>query len=385
MEFIYTIGLDTRNPKMVINRHIGNDMEDGKCGIDGAQFQSELMVIDDMGYESITIIINSCGGSVMDGMNIYQSILDCKTHTITVNAGIAASISAIIFQAGKERIMYDYAALMYHNPYNPNMDQEDESLKIIKESLVTMISKRSEISEDIISDMMDVTTWINSEDSKSAGLCDRIKSSAKGRELNKLDFKNKFEFVNKNMDLLMDDKKNKENEMKNELTKILNLADDATEEVVYNLVKSLVESQNKKMEDEMEEDVEDKTKVKNGSDSDGINYEELYNELLNKVKESEAKDAENKVNELINSAVKSGKIKNSADTIKNWSSMASKDYENTVSLINDLPINKTAKTIEIVNADQVVNGYKVDPRMADFKEDAVFNIMKDINNKLQGK
>jgi ATP-dependent protease ClpP protease subunit len=30
--------------------------------------------------------------------------------------GLAASIAAVIFQAGRKRVMADYAKLMYHNP-----------------------------------------------------------------------------------------------------------------------------------------------------------------------------------------------------------------------------------------------------------------------------
>ena len=59
---------------MLINTHIGFDETDG-MGVDGAQFQRELLYLDSLGKKRIQVWINSIGGSVMEGYNIELAIL----------------------------------------------------------------------------------------------------------------------------------------------------------------------------------------------------------------------------------------------------------------------------------------------------------------------
>ena len=117
--FQYVVNPDSDEPIMLIDKHIGFDEKDGQ-GIDGAIFCRELIELDSLNKKSIKVWINSEGGIVMDGYNIYNAILKTKTKVDTVCVGIAASISAVIFQAGRNRIMNEYALLMYHNPYGGN-------------------------------------------------------------------------------------------------------------------------------------------------------------------------------------------------------------------------------------------------------------------------
>ena len=109
--FKYTIDAESDEPIMLINKHIGYDESDG-MGIDGAEFERELMTLDTMKKKRIQVWINSPGGMVLDGWSIYNSILKTKTKVDTYCVGIAASIAGVIFQAGRERNMADYGILM---------------------------------------------------------------------------------------------------------------------------------------------------------------------------------------------------------------------------------------------------------------------------------
>ena len=58
MEFRYTVDVNSDEPVMLINKHIGFDSEDG-FGIDGSSFQAELLAFDTMGKTKIQVWINS--------------------------------------------------------------------------------------------------------------------------------------------------------------------------------------------------------------------------------------------------------------------------------------------------------------------------------------
>ena len=71
--FFYTKDLETENPKMLLNKHIGIDPNDPiSLGIQAIKnFQHELYMLSEMeSVKKITILINSPGGSVDDGWNI---------------------------------------------------------------------------------------------------------------------------------------------------------------------------------------------------------------------------------------------------------------------------------------------------------------------------
>jgi ATP-dependent protease ClpP protease subunit len=55
----------------------------------GDLFQAELLALDQMEKKRIQVWINSPGGSVMDGYNMYNAMLKTKTKVDTYCVGIA--------------------------------------------------------------------------------------------------------------------------------------------------------------------------------------------------------------------------------------------------------------------------------------------------------
>ena len=63
---------------------------------------------------TINLYITSPGGSVFSGMAIANAIQASKAQVNTIIAGLAASIAAVVWFAGKERYALPYSLLMIH-------------------------------------------------------------------------------------------------------------------------------------------------------------------------------------------------------------------------------------------------------------------------------
>lgn len=81
--------------------------------------------------DTITLRIYSYGGSVETGVNIMNGIFNCKAKVTTIAYGICASIGAMIWSCGHERIAMDNATIMFHMPsgfsYGKTADNEEEA------------------------------------------------------------------------------------------------------------------------------------------------------------------------------------------------------------------------------------------------------------------
>ena len=88
--------------------------EIGAFGIPAKAFLNELKALGPVA--ELTVRINSPGGSVFDGVAIYNAL---KRHEARVTVwidGIAASIASMIAMAGDEVVMPENAMLMLHDP-----------------------------------------------------------------------------------------------------------------------------------------------------------------------------------------------------------------------------------------------------------------------------
>ncbi len=359
---IYTVAasLNSDEPIMLLNKNIGIDAETG-LGIDGAAFQQELLDLDDKGYSRIQVWICSEGGVVMDGFKIYNAILKTKTKVDTYCTGIAASIAAVIFQAGRNRVMADYAKLMYHNPYGTG---DKDGLDAIKSSLVTMIASRSGKPEQAIAELMDSTMWIGAGAALENGLCDSIENSniqnAKHGDIKALwtagnAYINNIlhtDFTNKNnTDTMADNNQAKGHDL-SLIANYLGLAMEATPQAVLTAIKNKVNAealQKTKAEEDMEDSKKELSKLKKQLDKLKAEYDEkclALQQAEEKTKLAEDAMKETKAKNMVMEIAKAGKIKNDAETITLWTNLARNDHDGIKALLDALPINKFAYNLE---------------------------------------
>lgn len=132
---------------------------------------------DQIGEESeITLHINSPGGSVFDGIAIYN-ILKQKKQVNIIIEGLAASISSVIAMAGNVTMMTG-SMLMIHNPWTGAIGEAEdfakiaETMKQIKNSIIDIYYSKTGIDKKKISQMMDDETWLSVDEAIKLGFAD---------------------------------------------------------------------------------------------------------------------------------------------------------------------------------------------------------------------
>lgn len=172
---------------------IGRTWNENTCryeGIDGQMFADEIAYLNqNPDVKKILVRINSAGGSMLDGYSIFSAIKNSQKECDTIIDGLGASISGIIFQAGKKRSINDFGKLMLHDPqinvhYELMSDKQRKMIDSFKDTLVTILKNNSKLKEEKISEMLSAETWLTSSEALAFGLCDEVVNT--GRVLNEL-------------------------------------------------------------------------------------------------------------------------------------------------------------------------------------------------------
>lgn len=159
-------------------------------GISADTFVKDLQAIK---AGSIDVRINSPGGSVFEGLAIYNAL---KNHpaTITVHIdGLAASIASIIAMAGDSIQMAENAFLMIHEPWSmviggaTELRKEADLLDKVAGQLVGTYASRTSKSKDEILDLMGAETWFTAQEALAAGFIDAINENQKAADLKTFD------------------------------------------------------------------------------------------------------------------------------------------------------------------------------------------------------
>lgn len=140
--------------------------------VEADQFLNEL---DSLQADNIKIRINSPGGSVFEGMAIYNAIADHKANIVTQVDSLAASMASIIALAGDERHIYRNAQYMIHNPWgimlgdHRDFRHEADLLESIRDQLAEIYVQATGKKMEDIQQWMDDETWFTGAKAVEAG------------------------------------------------------------------------------------------------------------------------------------------------------------------------------------------------------------------------
>ena len=135
--------------------------------------------LSDANGDDIEIYVNSGGGSVYDGYEIYNLIREYSGNVTFKIIGLAASAASFICMAGK-CMMSPLAQMMIHNASSyaegphQNMDSTSNMLQVTDHTIAIAYVLKSGKKEDEIRNLMENETWLSAEECKNLGLIDEI-------------------------------------------------------------------------------------------------------------------------------------------------------------------------------------------------------------------
>lgn len=148
--------------------------------ISAKQFAEEIKKLPSS-VKEIQLRVNSPGGSVFDGMSIYEKLKAEKKNGRKITAyvdGLAASIASIIIMAADEVIVGDGSMVMIHKPMvgvmgNSNdMERMISILDKVEEQMISIYAAKTGQSRIEISKALAEETWYTSEEAMNMGLAD---------------------------------------------------------------------------------------------------------------------------------------------------------------------------------------------------------------------
>lgn len=131
--------------------------------------------------DTIELHINSYGGSVKEGVAIYNQLKQKKCKEIVAYVdGFAYSIASIILQAADRRIMGLGTSLLIHNMWLSVSGNAEElrkaadDLDVLMESNRQIYMEKVNIDEDQLIEMMNTETYLTPQQAVEMGFADEI-------------------------------------------------------------------------------------------------------------------------------------------------------------------------------------------------------------------
>ena len=145
-----------------------------------AGFRDALKDLGDV--KTINLHINSPGGSVFEGIAIYNMLKQNSAHINVYVDGLAASIASVIAMSGDAIFMPSNSMLMIHNPWTMAVGnaselrkQADDLDKITESSIQTYLNQAGDkLDEETLRQLMDDETWLTAKEAVDYGLATEV-------------------------------------------------------------------------------------------------------------------------------------------------------------------------------------------------------------------
>lgn len=130
--------------------------------------------LDEHDDKDITLFLNSPGGYIVEGLEIYSLLRASGRNITTVLTGMAASMGSILFLAGDKRIAMTGTLFMIHKPSGiawgdaNEMRKEAEVLDKMQGSLQEIYEERANIEN--LENLINAESWFNVKEMKENGV-----------------------------------------------------------------------------------------------------------------------------------------------------------------------------------------------------------------------
>lgn len=141
---------------------------------------AQMLYLDSINEEPISIYINTPGGSVYAGLGIYDVGMLLKSPIKTVCVGLAASMGAILMLMGEKRCITKHGRIMIHQPMGYAQGQASDiritskEIDKLQQELYQIISDRTGVNIDTVADDADRDYWMTAQEALTYGIITKI-------------------------------------------------------------------------------------------------------------------------------------------------------------------------------------------------------------------
>lgn len=152
---------------------------------------SALLHFDKESEEEITMFIHSPGGSIQEGLAIYDVMKTIQSPVRTIAVGMAASMGAVLLAAGTKgrRMVMPSAKVMIHQPLISGMGPANvsdiielgENMKGVKQMMNQILADCTNHTSEEIDEACKVDHYFSAEEAVAYGLADCVVTKENGR------------------------------------------------------------------------------------------------------------------------------------------------------------------------------------------------------------
>lgn len=130
--------------------------------------------------KNIVIRLNSGGGDVFEGIEIYNYLKDHQSHITVEVVALAGSAASIICMGADKIIMKNGSSMMIHEAstfaYGNKGDIQKvlNALETIDDSLISIYALRTGKTHDEIKELLKSETWFTAEEAVESGFADEV-------------------------------------------------------------------------------------------------------------------------------------------------------------------------------------------------------------------
>ena len=143
---------------------------------------AQLLYLDSINNDDISIYINSPGGSITAGMAIYDTMNYIKSDVSTICVGSAASMGAFLLSSGTKgkRFALPNSEIMIHQPLGgmqgqaTDMQIAAEHIMKIKNKLNSILAANTGKTIESIASATDRDNWLSAQEAEEYGLIDKV-------------------------------------------------------------------------------------------------------------------------------------------------------------------------------------------------------------------
>jgi len=201
--------------EVFIYDQIGSDF--WSDGVSPAGLIDEIKAMKLKDGDTLSVRINSPGGSMFDGNTIYNYLTSIKQKIEVTVDGMAASAASVIAMAGDVIRMPENSFLMIHNPWMmvagdaKVMRKTADDLDVMRDGAIkTYLSKARNMKRRDLVKMLDEETWIGADRAVELGFADEVLEPVRVAALARFKLENYFQHIPEPVSRIQNDERNKQ-------------------------------------------------------------------------------------------------------------------------------------------------------------------------------